>query len=84
MNEARWRELRAKLAPIRGAAQRAFGSEDGKKVLAALERGFISDSIPKDDNGKVDADAILINEGARRVIDYIRFLAEPVQEGQEP
>jgi hypothetical protein len=79
-----FKALRAKyIAPIEGAARRMFRSEDGAKVLSALERAFVPDSIPKDHNGAVDPNAVLINEGARQVIDYLRQLAGTKEEGQE-
>jgi hypothetical protein len=69
------------VAPVIAAAQRAFGSSDGEKVLQALERAFTDKMVVKDGNGKVDADAVLINVGAARVINYLRALAE--SKGQE-
>lgn len=83
-HEEKFKALRARyMAPLEGAARRAFGSEDGKKVLSALERAFIPENIPKDNSGAVDPNAVLINEGARQVIDYLRQLAGTKEEGQE-
>ena len=75
--------LAAKLAPIRHAAVRVFASEDGKTVLSALERAFDADNLPRDSTGAIDPNAVLIERGARQVIDYLRNLAEPKKEGQD-
>lgn len=81
MNE-RLRELREAMRPVLDAARRAFGSEDGKKVLAALDRAYGPESmVAHDGNGAVDPNAILINVGRVEVINYLRKLAEP-NEGQ--
>jgi hypothetical protein len=72
------------IAPIKAAAQRMFRSSDGKIVLDALERAFCDDLVPHDSTGAVDPNAVLIGVGSRRVIDYLRTLAEPKKEGQEP
>lgn len=69
------------IAPLEASAQRIFSSEDGRKVLDALSRAFIEDDVLKGTDGRVDANAHLIAFGQRRVIDYLRKLAEP-KEGQ--
>jgi hypothetical protein len=75
--------LRSRLAPIKHAAERVFSSQDGKTVLSALERAFDSDNLPRDSTGAIDPNAVLIERGARQVIDYLRTLAEPKKEGQD-
>lgn len=82
--DARVKELHDKyVAPLRAAAQRIFSSEDGKKVLEAIERVFVDEMIVKDHSGRVDENAVLVNVGALQVISYLRSLAEP-KEGQGP
>jgi hypothetical protein len=75
------RLFETRIAPIKASAQRMFGSEDGRTVLDAIERAFVED-LPRDATGAVDSNAVLIGVGARRVIDYLRNLAEPKKEGQ--
>lgn len=73
-------ELRAKLLPVRRAAFKLFGTPDGKLVLEALERAFVDELVPKDGNGAVDPNAVLVQVGARQVIDYLRKLSELEEE----
>jgi hypothetical protein len=70
------------IAPIKAAANRMFSTPDGKTILDALERAFGDQTLPRDNTGAVDPNAVLINVGARRVFDYLRTLAEPKEEGQ--
>lgn len=62
--------------PLRAAAQRMFKSEDGRKILDALDRVFADEPLPKDGTGAVDPYAAIATVGARRVLDYLRNLAE--------
>jgi hypothetical protein len=80
----KWEELQAKyLAPVENAARRIFSSPDGAKILHALEAVYGGDPTAKDAQGRVDADATLINVGSARVVNYLRKLAEPKKD-REP
>ena len=71
------------VAPVERAARNLFSTPDGKVVLDALDE-VCSELIAKvPATGAIDVNAVLINVGALRVVQYLRDLAKPPGEGQD-
>lgn len=73
-------DAKKRLAPVKQALTFVFSTPPGREAIATLERLFIEESPPKDANGSVDANAVLIAFGRREVIDFMKKLIE--NEGQ--
>lgn len=72
MNRERVGELRERhIAPVRHAARRLFGSEDGRRVLEALERAFVPGDLASGDMFETTVRAARAD-----VIAYLRAIAE--------
>lgn len=69
------------LEPMRLAARKFFRTHDGKILLDGLDRVFSNKvNLPTDNNGAVDANAVLVNAGAGQVIQYLRDLAKEIED----
>ena len=81
MNAEQRKKLRDQVwGPYISAAVKVFSSEDGKKVLEALEREFSRSLIAYDPNGRVDEYATLINAARADVVAFLRELATPKED----
>jgi hypothetical protein len=72
-------EARKRLAPVKQSLTWVFSTPPGREAIATLERVFLEDSVPKDGNGAVDPNAVLIAFGRREVIDFMKKM---IEEGQ--
>jgi hypothetical protein len=73
-------EAKRRMAPIRQSLAWVFSTPPGREAIATLERLFIEENVPKDGNGAVDPNAVLIAFGRREVIDFMKKMIE--NEGQ--